>query len=45
MILPTLKLSILSLFNSNPTVLNFPVDNVVQAVDDLTKLGLRFEIY
>ena len=27
------------------TVLNFPVDDVEQAVDDLTKLGLRFEIY
>lgn len=27
------------------TVLNFPVNNVEQAVDDLTKQGVRFEIY
>ena len=27
------------------TVLNFPVDNVDQAVDDLSKRGVRFEIY
>jgi predicted enzyme related to lactoylglutathione lyase len=27
------------------TVLNFPVDDVEHAVDDLTKLGVRFEIY
>jgi predicted enzyme related to lactoylglutathione lyase len=27
------------------TVLNFPVDDVEQAVVDLTKLGVRFEIY
>lgn len=27
------------------TVLNFLVDNVDQAVDDLLKLGVRFEIY
>ena len=27
------------------TVLNFPVDDVEQAVDDLTKQGVRFEIY
>lgn len=27
------------------TVLNFPVNDVEQAVDDLTKLGVRFEIY
>ena len=27
------------------TVLNFPVDNVEQAVDELTKRGVRFEIY
>ncbi|MGH7847133.1 MAG: VOC family protein [Candidatus Binatia bacterium] len=27
------------------TILNFPVDNVDEAVDDLTKLGVRFEIY
>jgi len=27
------------------TVLNFPVSDVEQAVDDLTKLGVRFEIY
>ncbi len=26
-------------------VLNFPVDNVDQAVDELTKRGVRFEIY
>ena len=27
------------------TILNFPVDNVENAVDDLTKRGVRFEIY
>jgi len=27
------------------TILNFPVDNLEQAVDDLTKLGVHFEIY
>ena len=27
------------------TVLNFPVDDVDQAVDQLTKRGVRFEIY
>ncbi len=27
------------------TVLNFLVDNVDQSVDDLVKLGVRFEIY
>ena len=27
------------------TVLNFPVNDVEQAVDNLTKLGVRFEIY
>lgn len=27
------------------TVLNFPVDSVDQAVDELTKRGVRFEIY
>jgi len=27
------------------TVLNFPVDHVDQAVDQLTKRGVRFEIY
>ena len=27
------------------TVLNFPVDDVNQAVDELTKRGVRFEIY
>ena len=27
------------------TVLNFPVDNVEQAVDDLTSRGVRFESY
>ncbi len=27
------------------TVLNFPVNDVEQAVDDLTKQGVRFEIY
>ena len=27
------------------TVLNFPVDDVDQAVDQLTKCGVRFEIY
>ena len=27
------------------TVLNFPVKDVDQAVDELTKLGVRFEIY
>jgi catechol 2,3-dioxygenase-like lactoylglutathione lyase family enzyme len=27
------------------TVLNFPVDNIEQAVDQLTKLGVRFESY
>jgi catechol 2,3-dioxygenase-like lactoylglutathione lyase family enzyme len=27
------------------TVLNFPVDDVEQAVIDLTKLGVRFQIY
>ncbi len=27
------------------TVLNFPVDDVDQAVEQLTKRGVRFEIY
>ena len=27
------------------TVLNLPVDNIEQAVDELTKRGVRFEIY
>ncbi len=27
------------------TILNFPVDNVERAVDELTKRGVRFEIY
>jgi predicted enzyme related to lactoylglutathione lyase len=27
------------------TILNFPVESVEQAVDDLTKAGVRFEIY
>ena len=27
------------------TVLNFPVNNIDQAVDELTKNGVRFEIY
>ena len=27
------------------TILNFPVDDVDRAVDDLTKRGVRFEIY
>lgn len=27
------------------TTLNFPVDNLGQAMDDLTKRGVRFEIY
>ena len=27
------------------TVLNFPVDDVDQAVDELAKRGVRFEIY
>jgi len=27
------------------TILNFPVDNVEKAVDELTKRGVRFEIY
>jgi catechol 2,3-dioxygenase-like lactoylglutathione lyase family enzyme len=27
------------------TILNFPVDSVDEAVDRLTKLGVRFEIY
>lgn len=27
------------------TVLNFPVENVEKAVDDLTRRGVRFEIY
>jgi len=27
------------------TILNFPVDNVDKAVDELTKRGVRFEIY
>jgi predicted enzyme related to lactoylglutathione lyase len=27
------------------TILNFPVDNIEQAVDELTKRGVRFEIY
>ena len=27
------------------TILNFPVDNIEQAVDELTKLGVRFERY
>jgi len=27
------------------TILNFPVDNVEAAVDELTKRGVRFEVY
>jgi hypothetical protein len=27
------------------TILNFPVDNVDHAVDELSKRGVRFEIY
>ena len=27
------------------TILNFPVDNLEQTMDDLTKHGVRFEIY
>lgn len=27
------------------TILNFPVDNIEEAVDQLTKLGVRFERY
>jgi catechol 2,3-dioxygenase-like lactoylglutathione lyase family enzyme len=27
------------------TILNFPVDNIEQAVDDLTRRGVRFESY
>jgi predicted enzyme related to lactoylglutathione lyase len=27
------------------TILNFPVDDIEQAVDELTKLGVRFEHY
>ena len=27
------------------TILNFPVDNVDKAVDELTKRGVRFEVY
>jgi catechol 2,3-dioxygenase-like lactoylglutathione lyase family enzyme len=27
------------------TILNFPVDNIEEAVDKLTKLGVRFEKY
>jgi predicted enzyme related to lactoylglutathione lyase len=27
------------------TILNFPVDNIEQAVDDLTKRGVRLEVY
>jgi catechol 2,3-dioxygenase-like lactoylglutathione lyase family enzyme len=27
------------------TILNFPVDNIEQAVDELTRRGVRFEIY
>ncbi len=27
------------------TILNFPVDNIEQTVDDLTRRGVRFEIY
>lgn len=27
------------------TILNFPVENLEQSVDDLTKRGVRFEIY
>jgi catechol 2,3-dioxygenase-like lactoylglutathione lyase family enzyme len=27
------------------TILNFPVDNLEQAIDELTKRGVRFEIY
>ena len=27
------------------TILNFPVDNIDKAVDDLTKSGVKFEIY
>ncbi len=27
------------------TILNFPVSNIEQAVDDLTQRGVRFEIY
>ena len=34
--------------NHNPatfTILNFPVDNLEQSIDNLTKRGVRFEIY
>jgi catechol 2,3-dioxygenase-like lactoylglutathione lyase family enzyme len=34
--------------NHNPatfTILNFPVDNVDEAVDELNKRGVRFEVY
>ncbi|MGB7953566.1 MAG: hypothetical protein WCF23_06260 [Candidatus Nitrosopolaris sp.] len=27
------------------TILNFPVDNLEQTIDDLTERGVRFEIY
>jgi hypothetical protein len=27
------------------TILNFPVQNLEKAIDDLTKRGVRFEIY
>ena len=27
------------------TILNFPVDNIEQAVDDLTKRGVHLEVY
>ena len=27
------------------TILNFPVDNIEQAVDELTRRGVRFESY
>lgn len=30
---------------ANYTILNFPVDNVERAVDELTKKGIQFEIY
>ncbi len=35
-------------FSGSPatfTILNFPVDNVDEAVDELTQRGVRFEIY
>jgi hypothetical protein len=32
-------------YSSTFTILNFPVDNLEQAIDDLAKRGVRFEIY